>query len=233
MAHQLSTDVAASVHEVDCAGREARLVQHLDEQVGADRCDLRRLPDQRATECQAINDGNTRDINGEVPRTDRGHHADRFLHDHDPLRAVALLRGGQDLAAVANDIFGSATEVIDGELFHLLDRLTNRLAGLARDHLGDLRITTLADLEGVSTNVDARHQWRTTPSRESIGSSLDGRLQLRTRSGIDRADEAVVPRAMNLDQFALARVPLARDERPWMHCRHDSPSILTTRIEAA
>jgi len=221
------------VDEVDRAGWEARLVQHLDEQVGADRCDLRRLPDQRATKRQAIDDWDASNVDREVPRADRGDHADRLLHDHDPLRAIALLRGGQDLTAVANDVFGGATEVIDGELFHLLDRLANRLAGLARDHLGDLWVTTLADLKGVTTNVDARHQWRTTPRWKGIGSSLDRRFQLRTRSRIDRADEAVVPRAMNLDQFALARVPLARDECPWMHCRHDSPSILNNRMRAA
>ena len=208
-------------------------MQHLDEQVGADRCDLRRLPDQRATKCQAIDDWDASNVDREVPRANRGHDTNWLLHNHDPLRAVALLRGRQDLAAVANDIFGGATEVIDGELFHLLDRLADRLAGLARDHLGDLRVATLADLKGVPTNVDARHQWCATPRWEGIGSSLNSRRQLRTRSRVDGADETVVPRAMNLDQFTFTRVPLARDECPWMHCRHDSPSILNNRMTAA
>ena len=200
------------MHEVDRAGGEPGLMQDVDEHVGADRGDLRRLPDERAAKREAVDDRNAGDVDGEVPRRDRSHDADRLLHHHDALAAVELLRRGQHLAAVTDDVLRRAAEVVDGELHHLLLGLADRLARLAGDHLGDRGRALEADLKSVAADLDALHQRRLAPRREGVGRGLNRSLELIARRGVDGTDEAVVVRVADLELRALAVLPCAIDE---------------------
>ena len=177
VAGQQRADVAAAVHEVDGAGGEAGLVQHVDEQLGAQRRELGRLPDRRAAEGQAVDDRDAGDVDREVPGRDGRDHADRLLDDDDPLVRLALRRG-QHLAGVAEDVLGRAPEVVGGVLDHLLARLADRLAGLARDHARDLLGAIHADVVGAPADLDALEHARAAPRLEGRGGGRDGLVDL-------------------------------------------------------
>src|SRR6185503_3529299 len=102
---------------------------------------------------EAVDDGDARDVDREVPRRDRRDHAHGLLDDEDPLVRLALRRW-QYLAAVPEYVLGRAPEVIGGVLDHLLARLADRLAGLAGDHPRDLLGAIHADVVGPAADLD-------------------------------------------------------------------------------
>ena len=196
----------------DGAGREAGLVQHVDEQLGAQRGELGRLPHRRAAVGEAVDDRDAGDVDGEVPGRDRRDDADGLLHDEDPLVRLAL-RGGQHLARVAQSVLGGAPEVVGGVLDHLLARLADRLAGLARDHPRDLLGAIHADLVGVPADLDALEHARAAPRIEGRRGRGHGLIHLGGGRRAHRAEHLARRRAAHLDQLAVAGKPLAVDER--------------------
>ena len=225
---QRGPDVAAAVHEVDGARREAGVVQHVDEQLGAERRELRRLPDRRAAEREAVDDRDARDVDREVPGRDRRDDADRLLDDEDPLVRPALCRR-QHLARVAQDVLGRAPEVVGGVLDHLLARLADRLAGLAGDHAGDLLRPVHADVVGPPADLDSLEHARPAPRLEGRGGRGDGLIHLVGSRSAHCAEALARGRAAHLDLLASAGHPLAADECPALGQHLSHLSLLTPR----
>ena len=96
-------------------------------------------------------------------------------------------------------------------LHHLLARLADRLADLARDHLRDLVGALHADRKSGTAEVDALQQRDLAPRAERLRGSLHGGVDLGRRRSRDRSEQLARSRAPDLDLLPVPGNPFAAD----------------------
>src|SRR5712691_6753709 len=122
------------VDEVQHPARKPRLGEDLDEERGEERRVLRRLEDHGVAADERREDLPGRDRQREIPRRDRGHHADRHAdRDAELLRQLAGRLDAEEPAAFAEHVLGGVDS-----LLHVAERLRQHLAHLARHEPAEL-----------------------------------------------------------------------------------------------
>jgi hypothetical protein len=148
-------------HDREHAVRQPRIVQCARHGERRARRLLRGLEDARAARGERGADLARRIAEREIPRRERRHRADRFLHDGHALARQALR---QHAAVRAPSLVGIPVEDLGADL-QLDARLVDRLAHLERRDARDLLAARAQVVRGAAQDLRALHRQQRAPQR--------------------------------------------------------------------
>ena len=203
-------DGAGAGDEVEHAGRQAGVHEALDQAQRRERRRRGRLEDDGVAVDERRRDLPRGDGDREVPRRDRGHHAERLAAavQHGVRRV-----GRQDVAAQPPALAGVVAQDV-ARPRDLAGRLGERLALLARERARDVAHALGEQFRRLEEDGAARRGRRGRPGRERLGRRGGGLCRVgRGRAGEHGEDLVVARRVPRLEAGVVARPdPLAADQ---------------------
>ena len=209
VAGEQRADLAGAVDDVDDAGREAGRGDALGEDLRGARRVLRRLDDHGAAGAERAAELPADQLDGIVPRRDRGDGSDRLLAD-DREELVALV--GDRLAADPLGLLGVEAHRL-GELAHLAAGLVERLAHLEGHRGGEVVEPAERDAGELAQQPAALEAGRPPPGRERGDRGGHRRVDGLGVGQVGDRDDLVRGRVAALEGLP-PRAELAAGERP-------------------